>query len=509
MIMQLRAVALTYLTRRVMWFVAFLVAIYALNVASANPSSLGAVRNSAQFLVGFPAGLMAYLAVSQAKWHFVNPRARVTPRFAAHHLAVLSFVILVGVGLVPVLVAGIVGLNGLGAAACTIAITSSFTWSMHAMRMLPNLVALAAFFSLLAERGVYFWLWPAAAGEFRLIHWGIVIVGWVAEIAWIVRLARMTEEDDDYNIPIQAQSGAATRMERDQANRNMVRYLLRSNFACIPVDLWHDRLHRIGASTARARTGLLRYGFVPTPVLVQAGIMAGVFLVVLSFMYSALETGPGSAPAFSLAALNIMVIMPAMIPANLMPARRARMAQELMLPLTRRQYIDGLFTAIAKQGLATWLVMHLAMLGMIARYAPAMLTLPFIAALTALALSVQFACFGFMVWAARYSSAVARMALMTIIIVPPMLGVVFGLNALQLKPQADPLHPAVYESLGQELPPAERARIQQQIARREQRVLESRRSHPEAAWMVAGALAGVGVVGLVLSHRRWMETELA
>lgn len=129
---QLTAVLLTYATRRQMQIilgcggVIYALAIFAMAMDSQRPSENW--FDFAYALLMFPAGLIAYLLATHAKWQFVDPRARLLPRFAAPHLAVIFGLAVVGLILLPCLAAIAARLSLLGYLACTIVFASSLIW---------------------------------------------------------------------------------------------------------------------------------------------------------------------------------------------------------------------------------------------------------------------------------------------------------------------------------------------------------------------------------------------
>jgi hypothetical protein len=227
---QVTAVLLTYATRLAMQVllggggIIYALAIFAMAMDS---QSTGESRlDSAYPLLMVPAGLIAYLLATHAKWQFVDPRARLLPRFAAPHLAVIAGSAVVGLIFLPSLAAIASRLSPLGFLAGTIVVASSLIWGIHANSRLATIVFMAMIFSAYSDDARLFLLMPVSVSRFFPLHLLLLVAGWTALAAWLVRLSRLHEEQDDYNIPVQAQSGSATRMERLQANRNILRHKL-------------------------------------------------------------------------------------------------------------------------------------------------------------------------------------------------------------------------------------------------------------------------------------------
>ena len=325
----------------------------------------------------------------------------------------------------------------------------------------------------------------------------------------------MREDSEDYYLPIQAQVGSATRTDRTIASRAVLRQLLKNKPTRWICDLWHDRLALLRAHTTADRQRLLRYGFSPTPAVVNALYMGFIFFIVLwilseSFMRTA------SNPAAIVPSLNILLIMPAVGTLYLLAARRTYMAQELQRPLTRRHYIDGLLRAAARSSLIGWLVVHLAVVALLAILTPSILTWPFVAALTALSLATQIYGFGAMSWVGLTVQGGKRIVLMLVALIPALIGVGVGLGMLG-EPSAmrTELYRQAEERIAEatrDLDPVDNADAIAEIAARERQRAQRRwlrdRLRPVVTWIAAASLATLGVAILIPTRRRWLQLEL-
>jgi hypothetical protein len=425
----LNAVWLTYLTRRFFWGAAAGACLYLLTAVLVGVgASPAVVFPLGQMLIGFPAMVTAFLIASQAKWQFVNPRSRTVPRYMAPHLAVLLFLAVLGLGGIQAAAAARSGLNVLGAAACSIAIGACFTWAMHSMRMLPNLLGLIVFFSLMSELGAGFWLLPDQAPAGRLAHAAIFAGGWASILVWLVRLARLNEESEDYNIPVQAQSGSATRMERSQANRNIALQLGRSNLSRIAADWWHDRLVGRHELSTHGRQRLLRYGFAATPIEVHVFMFTGMMFVMFFAMG---QFNPAGNASYALGPLTLFTIWPGMIPGQFLALRRSRLSQELLLPLNREEFIDGAGWALVRVGAISWIALAVAASGLALSTGTELPAGSRLAGYLITSLAVQPFVFGVCIYAARYSSAAVRLAVTMLGIFPGMLLGMAGIGILE------------------------------------------------------------------------------
>jgi hypothetical protein len=461
MIHQLPQVLLTYATRRSLWLV------LAFGLLCVGPSAaLAIVPDHApgerapfmMFSIGFATGVVGWILVTQAKWQFCDQRARLLPGFAGPHVAVLLAIAVVGLGLYPWAL-GAMGGAPLGIVACAIGIGSCFIWSTHGSHWLLGALAIVQYFSLMFHQGREFW----TSTRFAPLHAAILVAGWIALVAWLRRLTAMREEDDDFLVPMQAQQGSATRMERSHSGRVVARALVRSAWQRLLSDWWHDRLANIRATTVRGRQWLLRYGFTPTPMEFPA-IMMGAMFFIMFYMMS--RSGMFSAKGAGVPSYNIMMIMPAMATGGMLAMRRARMSQELLLPLTRRQYIDGVLAAAARSALTGWIPVHGALIALLLATTSALVDAPFVATLTALSLGVQIFTFAVMARSAQNPSGGSRMVMTFASIFPPMIAATAGAAALQA-------------------------------------------GYPLATWLIALALAAVGLAYLRRVRARWLELELA
>jgi hypothetical protein len=513
---RLKQVALSYATRRSLWLMAAFGAISigpsaALLVVTSRPDAFK--QSSVPFSVGFAAGICAWLLVTQAKWQFCDQRARMLPGFAGPHLFVLTLMAVLGMGAYPVAIASAGQLNTLGIAACSIGIGGAYVWAMHSMRFVFTALALVQFFSLMTPLGLAFW----TGSRFAPLHTAILIAGWAALVAWLWRLATMREEDSDYLIPIQAQQGSATRMERTQSARTVARVMLRSAWQRLPADIWHDRLEGMRATTVAARKRLFRYGFAPTPIWINALFMALAFFLTLYFLpqigvLHQRRANVGSLIGF----LNVLIIMPAVMPGAMLATRRARMPQELLLPLPRREYFNGLFAATAWNAVAVWVPTHAAMVALVAIMFPDCFTAPFIAGLTALSLAVQVYGFGALTWIARKSSGGVRLVATMAVLIPALAAVGAGLPFLprpdltpaEIRQHVDEEFVNTYRAVINDLPPDEQARIKSQIRQSYRRSQRGPGPNPIVVWGIVAGLVATGAGCYLFSRNRWLELEL-
>lgn len=513
---QLTAVLSTYTTRRsVQILFALGCVFYLLTFFAALDSRHD--RSDSEGVVGvltFSVMIFAYLLASQAKWQFVDPRARIVPGFATNHLIVLAGLAFLSVGAAPALLGWSVRMNALGFAACSIAIASSMVWLIQG-KAAQALVLSFGTISLMIRPGVPFWLAPEYASLYWPYHLTLLCVGWAAFGGWLVRLANLREEQRDYSLPLFIQSGSATRMERVQASRVYARLYpngSQSTPSRLAGDDWRDRLAGMQASNTRARQRLLRYGFSSAPAWLTA-VRANVgFLATLSLFWiikSFIDFyGDNFFPFFS-----YMIAMPTILAPCSGMMRRGTMPQELLLPLSRRSYIDGLLVGIARNAAVTWGITMVAVLAMTSLLAPQTMSVPFVVAFTALSLSAHLYAIGALTWVGQTQSGWRRLLTMLLVGLPAMGVISAGVNAIAVKPSPPPIHSSLPASFGQHLSAEQRAMIEQSIEQDEQirneQLRKSREPNPAIVWSIAAALGSVGAVCTVVSRRKWMNLELA
>jgi hypothetical protein len=437
MFRQVEAVLMTYATRRSLWLMfglglLFIGAPTLVMITSMHGNSERDTQ-AAVYLLGFAAGGVGYVLLSQAKWQFADMRARVLPGFKLPHLTVAACLGAVGLVLWPLFVALLGGFNSLGCVACALAIAVPYLWGSHLNRIGLAVPGFVAFLSLMPEAGRRFWLRAAETNQVTAIHWGIVIAATAAFGAWIARLANLREEMDDYNIPVQVQAGSATRLEKSQANRNLARHFARHSLSRSFSDAWLDRLKGRREDSVAGRQRLFRYGFAPLPLEVQCTIMA-VAMGGMMLLCALLIRGQATDASWSTMPIVMFGMWPMLSVSQLLAMRRARMAQELMLPLSRTEFIDGVLGVCLRTGVTMWLILHillaLALLFTSSPLPPAATTWVLVAA----SLSVQPYMFGVNVLVARHPSGTTRLGLMMVAIFPGLIAgaCIFGLSKLNV-----------------------------------------------------------------------------
>jgi hypothetical protein len=426
MTLRLRAVLLNYVTNRQLWWIAGWVA---LMMAPAL-----ATRTNLQFfalqMIAFPVGGCVFMLSTQAKWQFCHPRGRLTPGYLTAHLIVAAALAVAAVGALP-LSAALFHLNPLGAAACAVALAAPFLWASHSGNQLFNLLALAQFFSLYSDRVARLWFERESASTYMPFHAVVLVAGWTAIAAWFWRLSQLREEMRDYELPLQGQVGVSTRLERMLSARAAAARLLKNPSTRVICDLWHDRLANLHATSIRGRQRLLRYGFSALPPFAM-GVWMGLALLAALWLVSqsALTAKVSSHVNAVLPSFIFFLVMPTFASASGLLMRRARMPQELLLPISRREYVGGLLKRLANGAIVSWAVAHLAMLSLVALLDRSALTWSFAAALTALSVGIQVYAFGAQTGAASIQRGGKRNVVMAAALTPALLAAVIGLTAL-------------------------------------------------------------------------------
>jgi hypothetical protein len=514
---QLQQVALTYITRRGLWLVAGIAFLgFGPMVAfTFAPNLQRGDASKAIPIVGIAAALVAFVVATQAKWQFCNPRARLYPGFSSPHIAPLLALVVVGCGFYPLALVRALHWSLLGVPACSITLAASITWGLHRPHWLTVVTGMATFLSLITPVGIDFWVEAGHARLYAPAHLAILVVGWGAIAYWIHRLKVVREEDADYAIPIQAQQGASTRMERTQASRALGQQFARGTRGARVSDRWHDRLANIHATTIAARKRLLRYGFTPTPLWINAiWVPASFFAMML--LISKFGIGKNADPATSLQTIWMMVLMPSLMAGGMLPLRRPRMAQELLLPMRRVDYLNGILAAVATNALILCFASVAALLGMIAVIVPDRIFFAFVAAVIALSAGVHVYAFGILSSIARNTSGVARLAASMIVVLPAMFALMLsthnlprsGVSPAQIEQRVQEEFHTIYAKSAADDSPETKAHLMSSLRESMQRQLGGPPPQAYVPWVLAGVLTVAGLAAFLDGRKRWLNLEL-
>lgn len=360
MLEQIKQVSLTYLTQRLLWWIAggFSLFIVPNLVLTFKPNrSASDAAHSMVFLVGMPMLMLLPFLVGHLKSQFAHSRARLMPRFLPAHLVVLCGILVTLFVLHPWLEARLAGSEPLGLLALAAAIGVPALWGAHLNRLAPLLVSVAAFYSLLTNWGHHWWIVEAPAH--REIHASILGAGAVLVIAWLWRLCHLQEEMDDYQNVYQLLMARRTGSEAVEQRRIVAAQVRRSPLMSRIGDWWHHRLGGYYGGSPAGLARVLRYGFSAIPIEIQGLFMAamfvsmGIFFSRFSFLA---KSGAMSGGLFFIAPFAIL--MPGQLAGEMMAQRRPRIAFEMLLPLSRKQLINGLFAAAARNSFTQWLIMN-------------------------------------------------------------------------------------------------------------------------------------------------------
>lgn len=406
----------TYLTRRVAMaviaVVSLMVFIFLCIVGSSSPS--GANPMFAANLIGMPSMAIVFFLVQQAKWQFVHPRAKLMPRFAPAHLSILGGLLLLSVGVYPIVASQLLGVSTLGIASFSALSGALLAWGMHSMRQSFMFTAMALFYSLLIPK--FSWIWIEPTPELVSIHFAAIPAGWAGIGLWLRRLSKITEEDNDYMIPIQAQFGQASRMEKSEARRTVARMLSRAKLMGWITDRWHDRLAQITPQSNSERRSLLRYGMAPTPAIVRSLFFMSLMLGIAAMTTAMLvDQGPHKYSGGIMQCLVFTLVGP-MMTSQFLAMRRARLSHELLLPMTRQTLVDGLLRVVVIEGLQITCVSCATVVVLATWLAPELLT-PIRITTTSLAiLSIQPLLIGAGFRTGLITSGMKRMIIMILIL---------------------------------------------------------------------------------------------
>lgn len=310
-------------------------------------------------LLGLPAIAAATWACSTAKWQFVNPRARLLPRFAAPHLASTTCVLLAAVALWPAIVAVQTSLSISGCVAYSMVLAALAIWGMHTFRQSLMFAGIAVMFAPAVGQLAPFWTGEnLGSTPWHLVRLGFLGLGILLTAAWLWRLTAMTEEHDDYIIPAFGAAGQS-RMEKSEFRRNVARQLSRGKIGGLLTDIWHNRIPHLPTATLSEKLRLLRYGFLNLPPLVIGMVFILPLFIAFLGVYSWFVTHGEGVNLDNLSEMilfqsMIFGLMPSIMLCQSLAARQPRLQQELMLPLSRQQFVGGLFSTLRRELVIQW-----------------------------------------------------------------------------------------------------------------------------------------------------------
>jgi len=368
-------------------------------------------------LIGMPVMASSFWVCTTAKWQFVNPRARLLPRFATPHLAVNLALLLAALVLWPAIVAMQTAASVTGCVAYAMLLAGGVLWGMHTFRQSLMLATMATMFAPAAPQLLPFWTGPdAQLPPWEMLRLATLCVGGIAVAAWLWRLTAMTEEHDDYLIPAIGATGSS-RMEKSEFRRNIARQLSRGKLGGWFTDIWHNRIPRLPVATLPQRKKLLRYGFLNLPPIVTGIFFTLPVFVVLVAAYAWLaQRGIGGDPEhlgqMVLFQALIFGLMPSIILCQALAGRQPRLQQELMLPLTRPQFVGGLFQQMGRELVLQWILIVCLVLAVAANYVPHAITYTRVVIMpVAIAVGISL-CFGLLSRFALTKSAVVKILIM-------------------------------------------------------------------------------------------------
>jgi hypothetical protein len=357
---RIKQVAITYTTHRyilVGGIVAFVVVVVPNLIAASHAQPPTGAVIPLVAAIGMPLMFLLPFLVGHIKSQFSHSRARLLPNFAAPHLTILAAVLVLSLWIYPLFVAWYAHIDPVALVAITTAIAVPVIWGLQLQRTSLFFVGLIVFLSLYTERAQQWWFVDTAAH--RPIQATIAALGAALLAAWLRRLSQLNEEMDDYGTTMQwrvARPGGGEAIEQRRLAANQVR---RSPLITWINDAWFARLP--AGPTTRSTfqlAQLLRYGFGSWPVAISALFMTACMTATALFMFEFALVGHDSDVGMLNFMLFFAIIMPGFQAGEALAQRRRRVSSELLLPMSRPQLIDGLFTASAHNMIVYWLIMN-------------------------------------------------------------------------------------------------------------------------------------------------------
>lgn len=348
---QLKQVGTTYYTRPAFWLLGGLSALFGFMMMMAVTGAPKHTREDFSFMVGMAAYPLAILIATHAKLQFAHPRSRLMPGFAAPHLfwAVVG-ILLAAVGL-PLLQAQSTATHPLPILCWCGCLVASVVWAFHYNSPTASLLALAIFGSFAMEAGRNFWGFsaPQASDSAPLYLWPMLAVAWGALATWLVRLAGLHEEMDEYEFQLPLSNwDRSPRSARLEGRR--FRLAERSRLWRISrwlVDWWHDRIAIRNQRGTATRQFLWHYGFSATPGYIHA-VWAAVFILAMGMIMEAFAQ-PHAHDGDLMMITCFSLLLPTVLNIGSLVQRWPRLGSEMLLPHTREQWIDGLLRALGRE----------------------------------------------------------------------------------------------------------------------------------------------------------------
>jgi hypothetical protein len=410
---QIKQVLLTYVTHRY----AFAVALGVVGIVIA-PNLLvmafgrGSPNDKAQYMtmvLGMPLLFAIPFLVGHVKTQFAHARSRLVPNFLLAHVLVLGSILTFLLLLFPSLLAVCGGFSAWGLIAIALVIATPAVWGNHLNRWSWMLGSVVAFYSLMTEWGVNWWVLQSP--NHLAVHVSIVIVGITALAAWMWRLAHLREEMDDYQRSMQWHSVRRSGSELVEERRVIAQQVQRSTFVSWINDVYLARIGKYPSGDGKSVTRLLRLGFSAQPMELQALVMAVMFLAVSVFLmsFSYLSKGGYGALWFI---VQMSLLMPGVWAGQSLAMRKPRIAMELMRPLTRGRYFDKLLAASAWNTAVAWMLLNTSLAFAMLGLSSDPITFQIGVIYAVLSLAITWATFGLAVRTATWNSTAGRLAVL-------------------------------------------------------------------------------------------------
>lgn len=429
LVRKLKHVTMTYLTHRGLLIglgvglVIVFVPQMLIAISGKGPPPVGFGPSSS--MIALPLIFLPILLVAQAKAQFAHARSRLVPGFAMPHLATLAGVLMLIAMVYPLFVAWLGATDALGTLALAVSIVAPVTLGIHFNRFGTLIIAMTAFFSTMTQVGSAWWLSPPASNA--PIHAAIIVGGSAALVGWLWRLGRLREEADDYQTTMQWRASRRTDSETTESRRIVAEQMRRQKLAAWISDIWLARIGPYHGGHAFGRARLLRFGF-GQPGWVQGLMMGTMFYLLTIFLakFGYLSGNLGQ-PHNDLGPLQFFMVMSAVFPGMLagetLAHRRPTMGGELLRPLTRSQYADGLLTATVWNSATMWAVFNSGIILLIWQLVDVHFTATTVGMVLLLSATVSFASGSVSLRTAVWPSQLKRMGalwLTLVLVMPPL-----------------------------------------------------------------------------------------
>jgi hypothetical protein len=305
--------------------------------------------------------MFAGLVRAQARLQFAHPRSALLPGFALPHLlAIVPFAVSATVLTPAIITMTLTGdfLFMAAVASATFAFVSGQYKFIHSEMIREVFPTLAGVAILTMSLFVGIALWGDGNIAFTpASSLTLIAASWTYMAVSFVRLLRLREDDTAFRASERSTAGRRLEAAGPWAFYGLVSDLTWYTQKWLLSDMWNDRIDGYHGGSRQRLVRLLRHGYSAwPPELPAVWILAFCAGCAILFIYS---SGQSEFPAlWRLFPVLIALSFPGPLAAGLVARPRSILAAELVRPLSREQFIDGLLGASLWTFAALWITFN-------------------------------------------------------------------------------------------------------------------------------------------------------